>query len=119
MRALVARAAALIAQITDQVERETAIDRQAFAEGYRIGFAAGREVGYGQAEADMQRAWSAVAATIRREANQPKFQELEARRYPDRTPAQLTVMRGRDRYPLPDRQCHTCGGRVCGCGGAA
>lgn len=112
LSALIERAAALAAELGDQAEREAGIDQAAFAAGYRLGFAAGRDVGRGQAEADMQQAWTALAATVRGWADQPRFTELEDRRGHD--PQQTGRLRGRDRHPLPDRQCHTCGGRISG-----
>lgn len=102
------------AELVDDLDGQRAREAAAFEEGYRLAFEAGREIGYRQAEDDMQRAWSALAAKVRSWADRPRFRELEKRRYPDRSHRELQVMRGRDRYPLPDRQCHVCGGRIPG-----
>lgn len=110
LRALVEQAAALIAAIGDQAARESAIDAAAFRAGYTLGFAAGRDVGRADAEDDMANEWAILARKVRAMANRPTFGELEARRYPDRTREELLLMRGRDRYPLPDRECSHCHG---------
>lgn len=113
LRALVGQAAALVEQIGDQAER----DRQSWAAGYReamnfcrVMFDHGFDVGYQAAEDDMARAWKPIAQQVRRSANRLSFRALEERRYPDRTHRELLLLRGRDRYPLPDRECAHCHG---------
>ncbi|GAA4396052.1 hypothetical protein GCM10023088_78210 [Actinomadura verrucosospora] len=54
---------------------------EVFAEAYRLGFAAGRDVGYAQAEADMAREWAPMAARVRDLARRPNHAELERRRW--------------------------------------
>ncbi|HEU5024142.1 MAG TPA: hypothetical protein VFV01_04410 [Spirillospora sp.] len=117
LRALVEKAAALIAAIGDQAARDTESWNAGYREAMtfcRAMFDHGVDVGRAAAEQDMADAWSALARKVRGMANQPRFRELEDRRYPDRTHKELLIMRGRDRYPLPDRQCHVCGGRIPG-----
>lgn len=111
--ALVAQAAALVEQIGDQAER----DRQSWNAGYREAMAFcramfdhGFDVGYQASEDDMARAWKPIAQQVRRSANRLSFRALEERRYPDRTHRELMLLRGRDRYPLPDRECAHCHG---------
>ncbi len=57
------------------------IPAELFAEIYRLGFTAGREVGYAQAEADMAHAWAPLAAQVRNLARRPDHAELEHRRW--------------------------------------
>lgn len=104
-RALVERAAALVAEIGDQAER----DRESWNAGYReaMGFCRamfdhGVDVGYAQAEEDMARAWRPVAESVR---NIPRLMELQARRYPGYTPERLAELRAaaRERFGLPSR----------------
>lgn len=112
LAALIQRANELVAQISDRAERERAIDRAAWTAGYRAGYASGWDVGYRAAENDMDRAWAEVGAKVRAEAARPLRRDLEARRHPDKTPAQLREMRGRTRYPLPARECPSCGRHI-------
>lgn len=104
-RALVEKAAALVAEIGDQAER----DRESWNAGYReaMGFCRsmfdhGVDVGYDMAERDMERAWKPVAESVR---NIPRLMELQARRYPGYTPERLAELRAaaRERFGLPSR----------------
>lgn len=52
----------------------------AFALAYRLGYEAGRDVGYGQAEHQMHQAWATLAADIRAMAGVPLHEQLAARR---------------------------------------
>lgn len=100
LRALVAQAAALVAEICDQAER----DRQSWDAGYReaaaLFFAHGVSVGYAQAEEDMARAWRPVAEGVR---DLPRLMDVEERRYPGYTPERLAELRraARERFGLP------------------
>lgn len=88
---LVAHAAWLVELISAQGDRDRRIDRAAFAEGYRLGFAAVGEDGYGRAHEEIARDWARLAAKIRQMAHVPTFAELlgaahagfTARRAPD------------------------------------
>lgn len=104
-RALVEKAAALVAEIGDQAER----DRESWNAGYREAMALcramfdhGVDVGYAQAEEDMARAWRPVAESVR---NIPRLMELQARRYPGYTPERLAELRAaaRDKFGLPSK----------------
>ncbi|MEV0626008.1 hypothetical protein [Nonomuraea wenchangensis] len=53
--------AALLAEYESQRRRED----QAFAEGFRIGWEHGIDVGRGMAEHEIEQAWTALAAKIR------------------------------------------------------
>ncbi|MBO2464996.1 hypothetical protein [Actinomadura violacea] len=77
---LVAHAAWLIESLAAQGDRDRRIDQAAFTEGYRLGFAAGRDVGYGQAHQEIAQDWARLAAKVRRMARVPTFAELQARR---------------------------------------
>ncbi|MFC5753387.1 hypothetical protein [Actinomadura rugatobispora] len=81
LRQSVVMAAEMLSQAAD---RERAIFEMAWAEGYRDGFETGAEVGRGQAENAMERAWSDLAAKIRRTASTPKHAELELIRWDGR-----------------------------------
>lgn len=98
------------AELLDDLDGQRAREAAEFQAGYDLGFATGRDVGYQQAENNMQRAWSALAKKIQGWASRKSFRELEQERYPDRTHKELLLLRGRDRYPLPDRQCMHCDG---------
>lgn len=98
LQQLLAQAAQLVEPIAEQADRDRRIDQAAFAEGYRLGFAAGREVGYGQAHEDIARDWARVAAKVRRMAHVPTFAELQARRTqvpPPAVPQTARAGRGR------------------------
>lgn len=60
LRSLAIAAAELIDDLDGQRAREAA----AFEEGYRLAFEAGREVGYAQAERDMEKAWGALSTKL-------------------------------------------------------
>lgn len=92
-------------------------EESAFREAYAAGFAAGRDVGYAQAENDMERAWASVTARVRAVARLPKQDELTLRRYGYRDREELLKLRGRDRYPLTDRVCAHCDQSCPYCGG--
>ncbi|OLT34364.1 hypothetical protein BJF79_07275 [Actinomadura sp. CNU-125] len=80
LRRLVERAERLAADIVGRAELEGRIDRCAFAEGYRLGFLSGRDVGYQQAEEEAARDWARIALRVRNMARVPTFAELQARR---------------------------------------
>ncbi|MEV4672189.1 hypothetical protein AB0K34_11105 [Actinomadura sp. NPDC049382] len=89
MRRLCAQAAQLVNDLDSQRAREAA----AFEEGYRLAFDAGRDVGYRQAEADMQAAWKPIAASVRDIPRQ--MQVNENRRKPvDTIPCYCTYRGG-------------------------
>lgn len=105
LRGLLDQAAALVAEIGDQADR----DRQSYRAGYREAMALcramfdhGVDVGYAQAEEDMARAWRPVAESVR---NIPRLMELQARRYPGYTPERLAELRAaaRDKFGLPSK----------------
>jgi hypothetical protein len=62
---LIGRANQLVNDIVGQQQHEAAAGRAEFRAGYELGFSAGREVGYGQAENDMAREWAALADKVR------------------------------------------------------
>lgn len=80
LQRLVERAARLVDDIADRADREGRIDRRAFAEGYRLGFLSGRDVGHRQAEHEAAREWARIALRVRNLARVPTFAELQARR---------------------------------------
>lgn len=92
-------ASGLVEDLDSQRAREAA----AFEEGYRLAFDAGREVGYRQAEADMEAAWKPVAESVR---NIPRLMQIQERRYPGYTPERLAELRdrARERFGLPSRR---------------
>jgi len=49
---------------------------------YRLGYNQGFEIGYGRAENDMAREWSAVAKHVRNTSRKPTSAELAERRKP-------------------------------------
>lgn len=67
----------VLADIAARSERDRAI----FEAAYRAGYAAGHDVGYGRAQAEMERDWKTVAAQVRGYANTPAQAVLEARRW--------------------------------------
>lgn len=67
-----------VEMLADSADRERAIFEMAWQAGYRTGFETGTEVGYGQAETDMERAWAEVAARVRGFASDL---DLERRRW--------------------------------------
>lgn len=77
LRELADIARRLVADLEGQQRRESA----ALAEGYRMGFQAGREVGYQQAETDMEDAWKPVAKSVRRLGRTMTRDELDRRRW--------------------------------------
>jgi len=58
----VEKMAALLADYESQRKRED----QAFAEGFRIGWEHGLDVGRGQAEHEIEEAWKALAEKVRK-----------------------------------------------------
>lgn len=70
-----------VEMLAGSADRERAIFEMAWQAGYRTGFESGTEVGYGQAETDMERAWSKVAAKVRGFASD---HDLERRRWDGR-----------------------------------
>jgi flagellar biosynthesis/type III secretory pathway protein FliH len=86
LQQLMKQAARLVEDLAAQAERAQRIDRAAFAEGYRLGFAAGQDVGYGRAHHEMAAEWEQLARRIRQSARRPTFAELQARRAIPATP---------------------------------
>lgn len=76
LRHLIAAAADLV----DDLEGQRAAETAEFHAGYRLGFDAGHEVGYRQAEDDMAREWAVLAGKVRAIASQPTPQALQERR---------------------------------------
>ncbi|WP_433138700.1 hypothetical protein ACQPZ8_37430 [Actinomadura nitritigenes] len=74
------RLAVAAAEMVDDLDAQRAREAAEFRAGYELGFAAGREVGYAQAEWDMHRAWAALAAKVRAWAGRPTWAELKRRR---------------------------------------
>lgn len=75
------------AELLDDIEGQHRREDDAFALGYRLGFAAGRDVGHHQAETEMARAWARLAAYVRSMASVPTFAELQERRHGKRRAA--------------------------------
>ncbi|MFI6522190.1 hypothetical protein ACIBF1_42040 [Spirillospora sp. NPDC050679] len=98
LRALLAQAARLVADLDTQHHRE----QEAFADGYRLGYTAGHQIGHahGQQQAEREAAadWAYLAARVRAQASRPSHAELETRRYPGHTPERLRQLR-RDGAP--------------------
>lgn len=87
------RLAVAAAELVDDLEGQRVREAAEFRAGHALGFAAGRDVGYGAAERDMAHEWRAVAEHVRRIASSPSLAELEARRYPGYTPERLAELR--------------------------
>lgn len=115
--ALIEAATRLVRTVAEQA----AAEEDAYQRGqrdaaalYRAMFGHGCDVGYRRAEHDEQERWSHVARDVLGTALSPSHTELEARRYPGYTREQLLRLRDRARYPLPDRECPSCGRTVSG-----
>ncbi|NJP91413.1 hypothetical protein HCN51_18430 [Nonomuraea sp. FMUSA5-5] len=67
----------LLSDLEEQHQRE----RDAFRQGYLLGFTAGEETGYGRAENDMAVYWAAIARKVRATADMPSYRELELVRW--------------------------------------
>ncbi len=81
---------------SDRRDAELRARLAAFGEGYAAGFAAGRDVGYGQAAADLERDWHGMAKRVVALTTGPSLADLRARRQQYDTPA-LTPGQIRDR----------------------
>lgn len=80
LRKLAEVAAELVDDIQGQQHREAA----SFRDGYSLGLLAGKDVGYADAEADMEAAWAPVAEGVRRLGRTLTRNELELRRWDGR-----------------------------------
>lgn len=112
---LTEQAARLVDEIGDQAARDEATYRRGWRRGWhdaaRLFFEHGVDVGRAQADHEMQEAWSAIAERARASAKVPTQDELRERNHPDRTAGEIRKLMGRDKYPLPDRECPYCSGR--------
>lgn len=68
------------ARLLDNLENARLQADAAFREGYELGYRAGFDVGYGQAEHEMAEAWKPVADYVHTTARQPTHAELQRRR---------------------------------------
>lgn len=115
LAALIDQAQAVIRTLAEQ----SAADQRAYEEGFRDGFHSGVEVGrIGAEKAEEERAAS-VAALITKTTRVRTIEELNQLRGWTYPPEVLAKMRGRDRYPFPDRLCSRCDGRGFIAGGVA
>ncbi|MFG1855009.1 hypothetical protein ACGFJT_24465 [Actinomadura geliboluensis] len=73
-----------LGELLDDLESQHAREAAEFRAGYDLGFAAGREIGYAQAETDMERAWQPVAESVRRIGRSLTRDEIERRRWDGR-----------------------------------
>lgn len=67
-------AAYLAAELVDDLAGRSEADAAAFEQAYRLGVAAGIDIGYGRAHAELEAAWAAVARKVR--AGGPTIAEL-------------------------------------------
>lgn len=68
LRAEVRELRAALLRESDRRDRELAARLEWFRDGYGRGFEAGREVGYGQAHTELERAWQSAARRVARGA---------------------------------------------------
>jgi hypothetical protein len=68
------------AQLVDAIDSQRRRDHDAFAEGYRLGYQVGHDVGVAHAQREADADWSALAIRIRAVANQATYRELQERR---------------------------------------
>lgn len=94
-------------------------EADAYREGYYAGHRSGWDVGYAHANHEINEAWHRVAEHVRSLARVPTIEEQRQRQYPGHTADELRKLRGRDKYPLTDRECPYCYGRGIYPGGAA
>lgn len=70
----------LAARVIDDIDRQHTIERNAFEEGYRLGYQSGHEIGEAHAENELDKAWASIAISVRATVATPTWLELTARR---------------------------------------
>lgn len=119
LRKLVVQAQALVEQMGDQAEAR----QQEFQLGYKLGFAAGADVGWGRAQLAQDQRDQAQAEAVKafsRTRTLETHEQIGQVRYPGYTPEQLRTLRAPYRMFMPmDRLCVHCDGHGVIFGGAA
>lgn len=78
---LIEQARQLAAQIAAGAAVDLERDRVTFEMAYKLGYAAGLDIGYGQAQHELAQEWATVAAHVRGLATSPTQTQLEHRRW--------------------------------------